>query len=107
MGAASAIDFVAEGGSTNTGIKMLRRAGDYHIVENGENLDIPTIDIVSTEINPVGNLVGSYNDLAELMVLAAQEKVKLHASKYKLADYGRAVHDLRDGNVRSRAILVT
>lgn len=105
-GAASVIDFVAEGGSTKTGVKMLRRAGNYYVVGYGENLDIPTIDIISTEINFVGNLVGSYNDLAELMVLAAQGKVKLHTSKYKLADYERAVQDLRDGKVRGRAILV-
>ncbi|KAF3045363.1 hypothetical protein E8E11_008913 [Didymella keratinophila] len=104
-GAASVIDFVAEGGSTKTGVKMLRRAGNYYIVGYGENLDIPTIDIISTEINFVGNLVGSYNDLAELMVLAAQGKVKLHTSKYKLADYERAVQNLRDGKVRGRAIL--
>jgi NAD+-dependent secondary alcohol dehydrogenase Adh1 len=105
-GAAAVIDFVAEGGSTKTGVKMLRRAGNYYVVGYGENLDIPTIDIISTEINFVGNLVGSYNDLAELMVLAAQGKVRLHTSKYKLAEFERAVQDLRDGKVRGRAILV-
>lgn len=105
-GAAAVIDFVAEGGSTKTGVKMLRRAGNYYVVGYGENLDIPTIDIISTEINFVGNLVGSYNDLAELMVLAAQGKVKLHTSKYKLNEFERAVQDLRDGKVRGRAILV-
>ena len=105
-GAAAVIDFVAEGGSTKTGVKMLRRAGNYYVVGYGENLDIPTIDIISTEINFVGNLVGSYNDLAELMVLAAQGKVKLHTSKYKLAEFEQAVQDLRDGKVRGRAILV-
>jgi NAD+-dependent secondary alcohol dehydrogenase Adh1 len=105
-GAASVIDFVAESGSTKTGVKMVRRAGNYYVVGYGENLDIPTIDIISTEINFVGNLVGSYNDLAELMVLAVKGKVKLHTSKYKLADYERAVQDLRDGKVRGRAILV-
>lgn len=105
-GAATVIDFVAEGGSTKTGVKMLRSAGNYYVVGYGENLDIPTIDIISTEINFIGNLVGSYNDLAELMVLAAQGKVKLHTSKYKLAQYERAVQDLRDGKVRGRAILI-
>lgn len=105
-GAAAVIDFVAEGGSTKTGVKMMRRAGNYYVVGYGENLDIPTIDIISTEINFIGNLVGSYNDLTELMVLAAQGKVKLHTSKYKLSEYERAVQDLRDGKVRGRAILV-
>ena len=105
-GAAAVIDFVAAGGSTKTGVKMMRRAGNYYVVGYGENLDIPTIDIISMEINFIGNLVGSYNDLAELMALAAQGKVRLHTSKYKLSEYERAVQGLRDGKVRGRAIRV-
>ncbi|KAH9824636.1 alcohol dehydrogenase [Teratosphaeria destructans] len=105
-GAEAVIDFVAEGGSTATGVKMLRQAGNYFVVGYGENLNIPTIDIISTEINFIGNLVGSYNDLAELMVLAAQGKVVLHTTKYKLEDFQRAIDDLSAGKVRGRAILV-
>jgi len=105
-GAEAVIDFVAEGGSTKTGVKMLRRAGNYYVVGYGENIDIPTIDIISTEINFIGNLVGSYNDLAELMVLAAQGKVILHTTQYKLDDFQKAVDDLSAGRVRGRAILV-
>jgi NAD+-dependent secondary alcohol dehydrogenase Adh1 len=67
---------------------------------------VPTIDIISTEINFIGNLVGSYNDLAELMVLAAQGKVALHTSTYPLADFAKALDDLDHGNVRGRAILI-
>ena len=66
----------------------------------------PTIDIISTEINFIGNLVGSYNDLAELMVLAAQRKVQLHTTKYSLDDFQYAIDDLDAGQVRGRAILV-
>ena len=105
-GAEAVIDFVAEGGSTATGVKMLRRAGNYFVVGYGENINIPTIDIISTEINFIGNLVGSYNDLAELMVLAAQGKVVLHTTKYKLDDFQNAIDDLSAGNIRGRAILV-
>lgn len=105
-GAEAVIDFVAEGGSTATGVRMLRRAGNYYVVGYGENINIPTIDIISTEINFIGNLVGSYNDLAELMVLAAQGKVVLHTSKYKLDDFQKAIDDLSAGKVRGRAILV-
>ena len=105
-GAEAVIDFVAEGGSTATGIQMLRRAGNYYVVGYGENLNIPTIDIISTEINFIGNLVGSYNDLAELMVLAAQGKVVLHTTVYKLEEFQRALDDLSAGKVRGRAILV-
>ncbi len=71
-GAETVVDFVGEGGATAEGVAMLRRAGDYHVVGYGENIDVPTIDIVSTEINFIGNLVGSYNDLCDLMALAAR-----------------------------------
>ena len=63
---------------------MLRQAGDYFVIGYGENIDVPTIDIISSEINFIGNLVGSYNDLAELMALTAQGKVTLHTSTYPL-----------------------
>ena len=41
---------------------MLRQAGNYFIVGYGENLDIPTIDVISTEINFIGNLVSKLMD---------------------------------------------
>ncbi|KAK4634757.1 NAD-dependent alcohol dehydrogenase [Fulvia fulva] len=106
QGAEAVIDFVAEGGSTSTGVKMLRRAGNHYVVGYGENINIPTIDIISAEINFIGNLVGSYNDLVELMTLAAQGKVKLHTTQYKLEDFQKAIDDLSSGKVRGRAILI-
>jgi len=105
-GAEVVIDFVGEGGSTAEGVRMLRRAGDYHVVGYGENLDVPTIDVISTEISFIGNLVGSYNDLCELMVLAAQGAVRLHTTKYPLDQFQSAIDDLDAGRVRGRAILV-
>lgn len=105
-GAEAVIDFVGEGGATAEGVRMLRRAGNYYVVGYGENINVPTIDIISTEINFIGNLVGSYNDLAELMALAAQGEVKLHTTKYKLDEFQQAINDLDNGRVRGRAILI-
>ncbi|EJZ07418.1 NAD(P)-dependent alcohol dehydrogenase [Mycolicibacterium vaccae] len=105
-GAEVVIDFVGEGGATAEGVAMLRRAGDYHVVGYGENIDVPTIDIVSSEINFIGNLVGSYNDLCDLMALAGRGKVNLHTQKYSLDDFQSAITDLDNGNVRGRAILI-
>ncbi|MEV0084521.1 NAD(P)-dependent alcohol dehydrogenase [Saccharopolyspora sp. NPDC050642] len=104
-GAEAVIDFVGEGGATRDGVRMLRRAGDYHVVGYGENIDVPTIDIISAEINFIGNLVGSYNDLCELMVLAAQGRVRLHTSKYPLDRFQDALDDLDAARIRGRAIL--
>jgi NAD+-dependent secondary alcohol dehydrogenase Adh1 len=105
-GAEAVVDFVGEGGATTEGIAMLRRAGNYYVVGYGENINVPTIDVISTEINFIGNLVGSYNDLQELMVLASQGKVTLHTTKYPLADFQSAIDDLDAGRVRGRAILI-
>ncbi|WP_213573930.1 NAD(P)-dependent alcohol dehydrogenase [Rhodococcus sp. USK13] len=105
-GAEAVVDFVGEGGATAEGVAMLRRAGNYYVVGYGENLDVPTIDVISTEINFIGNLVGSYNDLQELMILAAQGKVTLHTTRYRLEDFQQALDDLDAGRVRGRAILV-
>jgi NAD+-dependent secondary alcohol dehydrogenase Adh1 len=104
-GAETVVDFVGEGGATAEGVAMLRRAGDYHVVGYGENINVPTIDIISTEINFIGNLVGSYNDLCDLMALAARGAVHLHTQKYALEDFQSAIDDLDAGNVRGRAIL--
>jgi NAD+-dependent secondary alcohol dehydrogenase Adh1 len=105
-GAEVVVDFVGENGSTKEGIAMTRRGGDYSVVGYGENIDVPTIDLVSTEVNIVGNLVGSYNDLVELMALAAAGRVTLHTQKYALDDVQTAIEDLDNGRVRGRAILI-
>ncbi len=104
-GAEAVVDFVGEGGATSEGVAMLRGAGDYYVIGYGENINVPTIDIVSSEINFIGNLVGSYNDLCDLMALAARGSVTLHTQKYALDDFQSAITDLDNGNVRGRAIL--
>lgn len=106
FGAEVVLDFVGEGGSTAEGLAMTRQAGDYHVVGYGENVDVPTIDLVSAEKNVIGNLVGSYNDLCDLMALAARGAVTLHTAQYRLDDFQSAIDDLDAGRVRGRAILV-
>lgn len=105
-GAEVLIDFVGEGGATSRGITMLREAGDYFVVGYGEDISVPTIDIVSFEINIIGNLVGSYNDLQDLMALAARGAVTLHTQKYALDDFQQGISDLGAGKVRGRVTLV-
>ncbi|MGU3436619.1 NAD(P)-dependent alcohol dehydrogenase [Actinomycetes bacterium M1A6_2h] len=106
FGAEVVLDFVGENGSTAQGLAMTRQAGDYHVIGYGENVDVPTIDLVSAEKNIIGNLVGSYNDLCDLMSLAARGAVNLHTQTYALDDFQSAIDDLDNGRVRGRAILV-
>ncbi len=105
-GAEVVLDFVAEQGAEHDGFAMTRRAGSYYVIGYGGQVEIPTLDIISTERNVVGNLVGTYNDLAELMVLAQAGKVTLHTKTYPLDSAVEALDDLDNGRVRGRAILV-
>ncbi|WP_007023703.1 NAD(P)-dependent alcohol dehydrogenase [Saccharomonospora iraqiensis] len=105
-GAEVVLDFVAEQGAQQDAFAMTRRGGSHYVIGYGSNIDIPTIDIISTERNVIGNLVGTYNDLAELMVLAQAGKVTLHTKKYPLDAALDALADLDAGRVRGRAILV-
>lgn len=105
-GAEVVLDFVAEQGSQHDAFAMTRQGGSHYVIGYGSNIDIPTIDIISTERNVIGNLVGTYNDLVELMVLAEAGKVALHTKKYPLSNALDALADLDNGRVRGRAILV-
>jgi NAD+-dependent secondary alcohol dehydrogenase Adh1 len=106
VGADAVIDFVGEHGVIDDGVAMLRQAGSYFVIGYGENVNVPTIDIISREINFIGNLVGSYNDLSELMTLTAQGKVTLHTSGYPLEAVNDAMADLDQGRLHGRGILV-
>jgi NAD+-dependent secondary alcohol dehydrogenase Adh1 len=105
-GAEAVIDFVGEKGAVEDGVAMLRRAGSYFVIGYGGALNVPTIDIISTEINFVGNLVGTYNDLSELMILAAQGQVVLHTQTYPLDAVNDAMDDLDGGRLQGRGILI-
>jgi NAD+-dependent secondary alcohol dehydrogenase Adh1 len=105
-GANVVLDFVAEQGAENDGWNMTGEAGSYFVIGYGGTLTIPTLDIITTERNIIGNIVGTYTDLAELMVLAEAGRVTLHTRAYPLDAAPEAIADLDAGRVRGRAILV-
>jgi NAD+-dependent secondary alcohol dehydrogenase Adh1 len=105
-GAEVVLDFVAEQGAEADGWNMTAPAGSYFVIGYGGTVHIPTLDIISTERNVIGNIVGTYNELAELMALAQAGKVTLHTRTYPLDAAPDALADLDAGRVRGRAILV-
>ena len=100
------MDFVGEATTPSEGIAMLRPGGTYLLVGYGGKLDIPAIELTPNELSIVGNVVGTYNDLVELMALAQAGKVTLHTKTYPLDAAPDAFADLDAGRVRGRAILV-
>jgi NAD+-dependent secondary alcohol dehydrogenase Adh1 len=105
-GAEAVIDFVGEGDAVRAGLAMTRNAGFYYIVGYGGKIDLPTIDMITSEKTIVGNLVGTYSELVELMALAERGLVHLSTREYSLQDANRALHDLHHGQVKGRAVLI-
>jgi NAD+-dependent secondary alcohol dehydrogenase Adh1 len=106
LGAEAIIDFVGEKGAIEDGIEMVRDGGFYYVIGYGENIDIPTIDVISREISFIGNLVGTYIDLQDLMTLTAQGQVTLRTSTYPLDAINDAMADLANGRLQGRGILI-
>jgi NAD+-dependent secondary alcohol dehydrogenase Adh1 len=106
VGAEGIIDFVGEKGAIEDGIEMVQDGGFYYVIGYGENINIPTIDVISREISFIGNLVGSYVDLQDLMTLTAQGQVTLRTSTYPLDAINDAMADLDNGRLQGRGILI-
>jgi NAD+-dependent secondary alcohol dehydrogenase Adh1 len=105
-GAEVVLDFVGERGAERDSWAMTHRAGSDFVIGYGGTVEVPTIDVISTERNVVGNLVGSYNDLVELMALNAAGRVTMLTQTYPLDAANDAMDDLDAGRLRGRGILV-
>jgi len=106
LGGDVVFDFVAEQGAELDAWQMTAPAGSQYVLGYGGEFRAPTLDFVGGEKNVIGNIVGTYADLTELMVLAQAGKVTLHTRQYPLDAALDALNDLDNGRVRGRAILV-
>ena len=106
QGAEAVVDFVGEKGTTAKGLKMTRPMGSYYVVGYGEEIRIPTVDMVITERNIIGNLVGTWAELVELMALADRGLIELTTTEYEFSNANDALHDLHNGKIHGRAVLV-
>ncbi len=105
-GAEAVIDFVGEKGTTAKGLAMTRAMGSYYVVGYGEDIRVPTVDMIITEKNIIGNLVGTWAELVELMALADRGLVHLATAEYRLSEANKALHDLHAGKIHGRAVLI-
>lgn len=106
VGADVVIDFVGEHSTPRNAIKMIRKGGIYSIVGYGGEFSNTTLDFISREIMVVGNLVGTYNELAELVNLYSQGKVKLKTQVFSLSQANEVLEMLKKGKIMGRAVLV-
>lgn len=105
-GAEVIMDFVGEKGTPEKAFPMLKKGGTYSIIGYGGIVARPTAEMILRELNIVGNLVGSYNDLAELMELAHQGKVHITSQTFPLENANDVLHDLDAGKIVGRAVLM-
>jgi NAD+-dependent secondary alcohol dehydrogenase Adh1 len=105
-GAEAVIDFVGEGDAIAKGLAMTRNGGFYYIVGYGGKIELPTIDMITSEKTIVGNLVGTYPELVELMALADRGLVHLATREYRLSEANQALKDLHHGKIKGRAVLI-
>ena len=83
-GAAVVFDFVGDGTTPADGLAMLERGGCYVAVGYGGRLEIDTADLVTGELTVMGSLVGTIQELGELVALAARSAVRVTSRSYPL-----------------------
>ncbi len=105
-GAEAVIDFVGEGSAVAEGLAMTRSAGTYYVVGYGGKIELPTLDMITSEKSIVGNLVGTYPELVELMALADRGLVTLATREFPLREANAALMALHRGQIKGRAVLI-
>jgi NAD+-dependent secondary alcohol dehydrogenase Adh1 len=105
-GADLVFDFVGTDQSHADAAAMLARGGTYSVIGYGGMVSIPSASLVVNEHAVVGNLVGTWVDLYELLQLHAAGRVVLKTEVHPLASVNEVLQKLRDGEVTGRAVLV-
>lgn len=104
-GADVVIDFVGSVDSPAASLDMLRKGGVFSAVGAGGVMSIETLDLAIRELTIIGNLVGTYTELVELVNLHASGLRSEHVI-YPLEDAAKAIEDLRQGRLNGRAVLI-
>jgi NAD+-dependent secondary alcohol dehydrogenase Adh1 len=105
-GADVVLDFVGTDETHADGLAMLARDGTYAVIGYGGVVSVPSAALVGGEQSVVGNLVGSWIDLWEMMQLHASGRIELRTRTYGLDEINDVLAQLRDGEITGRAVLV-
>jgi NAD+-dependent secondary alcohol dehydrogenase Adh1 len=105
-GADLVFDFVGTDQTHADSAAMLARGGTYSVIGYGGTISIPSPALVVNEHAVVGNLVGTWIDLWELLQLHAAGRVTLKTETHSLDSVNDVLQKLRDGEVTGRAVLV-
>jgi NAD+-dependent secondary alcohol dehydrogenase Adh1 len=105
-GADVVFDFVGTDETHAASAAVLARTGTYSVIGYGGTISVPSPALVVNEHSVVGNLVGTWIDLWELLQLHAAGRIVLKTEMHALDDVNDVLGKLRDGEVTGRAVLV-
>jgi NAD+-dependent secondary alcohol dehydrogenase Adh1 len=105
-GADLVFDFVGTDATHTESLQMVARGGSYSVIGYGGTVTAPSIAFVGGEVSVVGNLVGTWVDLWELLQLHAAGRVRLVSETHPLESVNEVLESLREGEVVGRAVLV-
>jgi NAD+-dependent secondary alcohol dehydrogenase Adh1 len=105
-GADVVFDFVGTDSTHASSMEMLARAGTFSVIGYGGDLPLTSMGLVVDEKSVVGNLVGSWSDLYELIQLHAAGRVTLRVETHPLDAINDVLDKLRAGGILGRAVLV-
>jgi propanol-preferring alcohol dehydrogenase len=72
----------------------------------GDEIKVPLLPLVINEYKIFGSLWGNYNELCEVIELAANHKLRHKTNRFSLSDINKAVDLLKGGNINGRAVIV-
>jgi NAD+-dependent secondary alcohol dehydrogenase Adh1 len=105
-GAELVFDFVGTDGTHADSLAMLARGGDYAVIGYGGTVSTPSVGLIANEHSVVGNLVGTWVDLWELLQLHGAGTLRLETETHPLDDVNDVLAKLREGEVTGRAVLI-
>lgn len=100
------LDFFGESDIPNQAVGLLNNQGRYLAIGTGGEVRVSTAELVAREISIIGSFVGNFTDLVEVTNLTVRGDLISKVSVYPLNEVNRALHDLRDGKILGRAVLV-
>lgn len=106
-GAQVVLDFVGEGGAQNEAVQMLGANGVDFLIGYGGTLEVKILEqALFPETSFVGCILGSYNEMSELVAMVARRAVTLTATTFPLEGVNEAFHALEEGRMVGRGLLV-
>lgn len=104
-GAAQVLDFVGADVTSGYAPDITAAGGDHHIIGYGGHIHEPAQALVNGEFSFVGNIVGRFAELQELVALVEQGDVELHTSRYDLGAVNTVAEKLEHGEIEGRAVI--